>query len=199
MRCFTINNTNQIYTYPNNYCISTNEVNLLKSMNLAWEQHIMWTRMLLISIAENLNDLDATQSRLLQNPKDIANIFSKYYGNNIANTIENLLTEHLVIGKDLIVALKNNNQSLAKILNDKWYKNADSMADFFSRINPFYKREEVRQMFYRHLQLTSDEVSARLKKDYTADIKAYDMVQKEILNMSMYFVDGIVRQFPNSF
>lgn len=67
------------------------------------------------------------------------------------------------------------------------------MADFFSRINPFYKREEVMQMFYRHLQLTSDEVSARLKKDYTADIKAYDMVQKEILNMSQFFVDGIVR------
>lgn len=29
-----MNNSNQIYTYPNNYCISTNEVNLLKSMNL---------------------------------------------------------------------------------------------------------------------------------------------------------------------
>ena len=194
-----MNNSNQLYTYPNNYCISTNEVNLLKSMNLAWEQHIMWTRMLLISIAENLKDLDVTQTRLLQNPKDIANIFRMYYGNTIANTIENLLTEHLVIGKDIIVALKNNNQALAKVLNDKWYKNADSMADFFSRINPFYKREEVKQMFYRHLQLTSDEVSARLKKDYTADIKAYDMVQKEILNMSQFFVDGIVRQFPDLF
>ena len=85
-----MNNSNQIYTYPNNYCISTNEVNLLKSMNLAW-------------------------------------------------------------------------------------------------------------VFYRHLQLTSDEVSARLKKDYPADIKAYDMVQKEILNMSQFFVDGIVRQFPDLF
>ena len=42
-----------------------------------------------------------------ENPKDIANIFKKYYGNTIANTIENLLTEYLVIGKDLIVALKN--------------------------------------------------------------------------------------------
>ena len=194
-----MNNSNKIYTYPANYCISTNEVNLLKAMNLAWEQHIMWTRMLLISIAENLKDLDATQTRLLQNPKDIANIFRKYYGNTIANTIENLLTEHLVIGKDLIVALKNNNQALAKVLNDKWYKNADSMADFFSRINPFYNREEVRQMFYRHLQLTSDEVSARLKENYTADIKAYDMVQREILNMSQFFVDGIVRQFPDLF
>mgnify|MGYP000012444818 CR=1 FL=1 len=68
-----------------------------------------------------------------------------------------------------------------------------------AHINPFYRREEVRQMFYRHLQLTSDEVSARLKKDYTADIKSYDMVQKEILNMSQFFVDGIVRQFPDLF
>lgn len=62
--------------------------------------------MLLISIAENLADLEATKARLLENPKDIADVFRKYYGNNIANTIQKLLTEHLVIGGDLIVALK---------------------------------------------------------------------------------------------
>lgn len=107
----------QIYIYPNNYWVSINQVNLLKKMNLAWEQHIMWTRMLLISIAENLKDLDATKARLLQNPKDIANIFRIYYGNAVANKIQELLTEHLVIGNDLIVALKNNNQPLAKELN----------------------------------------------------------------------------------
>ena len=87
----------QIYIYPNfnNFCISVKEVNLLTLMNLVWEQHIMWTRMLLISIAENLNDLDATRARLLENPKDIANVFRKYYGNTIADKIEKLLTEHL--------------------------------------------------------------------------------------------------------
>lgn len=189
----------QIYIYPNSYWLSINQVNLLKQMNLAWEQHIMWTRMLLISIAENLKDLDATKARLLQNPKDTANIFRIYYGNAVANKIQELLTEHLVIGNDLIVALKNNNQSLAKELNDKWYKNADAMADAFSSINPFYPKEQVRNMLYEHLKLTTDEVSARLKGDYTADIKAYDMVQKEILNMSQFFVNGIVRQFPNLF
>ncbi len=31
------------------------------------------------------------------------------------------------------------------------------------------------------------------------DINAFDMVQKEILKMSQFFVDGIVRQFPNLF
>ena len=73
------------------------------------------------------------------------------------------------------------------------------MAVAFSSINPFYPRETVRKMLYDHLKLTTDEVSARLRKDYSADIKAFDMVQKEILEMSKFFVDGIVKQFPNLF
>ena len=194
----------QIYIYPHtnnpyDYWMSTNQVNLLQNMNFAWIEHILWTRMLLISIAESLNDLEPTKARLLENPKDIANIFRRYYGNTAANTIQRLLTEHLVIGADLITALKNGEQKLAQELNTKWYKNADDMADAFSSINPFYPREEVRNMLYEHLRLTTDEVSNRLKKDYAADIKAYDMVQKEILKMSNFFVNGIVRQFPNLF
>lgn len=191
----------QIYINQNsntnilNYWISTNEVNLIKQMNLVWEQHIMWTRMLLISIAENLKDLNDTKSRLLENPKDIANIFEKYYGNKIANIIEHLLTDHLIIGNDLIVALKNKNQVLAKQLTDKWYKNADDMANSFSSINAFYPKEQIRKMLYEHLRLTTNEVESRLKGDYKADIKAYDMVQKEILKMSQFFVTGIVKQF----
>lgn len=195
----------QIYIYPNynnitnNYWLSINQLNLQRTMDLVWEQHIMWTRMLLISIAENLSDLEDTKNRLLENPKDIADVFKTYYGNNIANTIQKLLTEHLVIGANLITALKNGNQKLADELNSNWYKNADNMAVAFSNINPFYPREAVRKMLYEHLKLTTDEVSARLNKNYIADIKAFDMVQKEILKMSKFFVDGIVRQFSTMF
>ena len=73
------------------------------------------------------------------------------------------------------------------------------MAEAFSSINPFFPKETVRNMLYEHLRLTTDEVSARLKGNYEADIRAYDMVQKEILNMSQFFVNGIVRQFPEMF
>lgn len=194
----------QIYIYPNyeqdlSYWISMNQVQLLKQMNLVWEQHIMWTRMLLISIAENLKDLDATQAHLLRNPKDIADVFRKYYGNVVANKIQQLLTEHLTIGKDLIVALKNKNQEQATMLNTKWYQNADEMAEAFSSINPFYPKEEIRNMLYEHLRLTTNEVNNRLQGNYVADINSYDMVQKEILKMSQFFVNGIVKQFPNLF
>ena len=190
----------QIYIYPNHeYWISMNQVQLLKQMNLVWEQHIMWTRMLLISMADNLKDLEATQARLLRNPKDIADVFRRFYGIAVANKIQQLLTEHLVIGKDLIVALKNKNQEEATKLNTKWYQNADEMAEAFSSINPFYPREEIRNMLYEHLRLTTNEVNYRLQGNYVEDINSYDMVQKEILKMSQFFVNGIVKQFPNLF
>ena len=99
----------------------------------------------------------------------------------------------------MIVALKNNNNTLAKELNTKWYKNADEMAEAFSRINPFYPKEAVRNMLYEHLRLTTNEVNARLKKDYAADVKAYGLVQNEALEMAKFFVDGIVKQFPRFF
>ena len=190
----------QIYIYPNHeYWISMNQVQLIKQMNLVWEQHIMWTRMLLISIAENLKDLEAMQTRLLRNPKDIADVFRRFYGIAVANRIQQLLTEHLVIGKDLIVALKNKNQEEATKLNTKWYQNADEMAEAFSSINPFYPKEEIRNMLYEHLRLTTNEVNYRLQGNYVEDINSYDMVQKEILKMSQFFVNGIVKQFPNLF
>lgn len=69
------------------------------------------------------------------------------------------------------------------------------MAEAFSSINPFYPKEEIRKMLYDHLKLMTEEVNARLRQDYRADIQAYDNVQREILKMSQFFVDGIVRQF----
>lgn len=194
----------QIYIYPplhnsQDKWISKNQMDLLSKMNLKWLEYVFWTRLLLISIVDELEDLSFTTERLFENPKDIADIFRKYYGNNVANTIQNLLTEHLKIGSQLITALKNGNENLAKELNERWYKNADEMADAFASINPYYKKEDIRNMLYSHLKMTTDEVSSRLVKDYASDIKAYDMVQNEILKMSKFFVDGIVRQFANLF
>ena len=193
------NNIYPNYNQNSSYWMSINQVQLLTQMNLVWEQHIMWTRMLLISIAENLKDLDATQVRLLRNPKDIASIFRRYYGVVVANKIQQLLTEHLTIGKDLIVALKNKKQEQITQLNAKWYQNADKMAEAFSSINQFYLKEEVRKILYEHLRLTTNEINNRLQGKYAEDINSFDMVQKEILKMSQFFVNGIVKQFPNLF
>jgi len=180
-------------------CISQNEVILSDCMDTLWEQHVFWTRLFLISVAENLQDLEPTKQRLLRNPKDIANVYRVYYGDDIANNIEELITEHLEIGGNLIVALKNNDSSKAEMLDNQWHQNADDIAKYFNSFNPYYGEKEVREMFYEHLRLTSIEVGARLNKQYEQDIKAFDTIEQEALMMAKYFSDGIIMQFPEYF
>jgi hypothetical protein len=50
-----------------------------------------------------------------------------------------------------------------------------------------------------HLTSTTNEVVARLNKDWAADVRAYDEVYRHILMMSDALSDGIVKQFPNKF
>jgi len=179
--------------------VSAAQVSLSNDMRKAWEQHVYWTRMLLISIAERLADQPDVTSRLLQNPNDIAAIFNRWYPDMAARLIAQLLTEHLQIGAALITALRDRNAAEAERLNQQWYVNADKMAMAFSSINPDYGREALRQMLYEHLKLTTEEAAMRLAANYPADIRAFDNVEREALAMADYFTQGIVTQFLQDF
>ncbi|MCL2409343.1 MAG: LysM domain-containing protein [Oscillospiraceae bacterium] len=184
---------------PAAYPDPVKQISLINDMRLKWSQHVYWTRMLLISIAERLHDLNAVTSRLMQNPDDIAGVFARYYSPETAGTIARLLSEHLQIGAKLITALRDGNTATADELNRQWYINADKMADAFSSINPYYDRQAMREMLHRHLALTTQEVAMRLAADYPADIKAFDAVEEEALKMADEFSYGIMMQFPQMF
>lgn len=184
---------------PDSHMGEMHRMSLHDDMRLAWEQHVYWTRHVMISIIENLSDQDATVARLMKNPKDIADIYARYYPNAVAKTIEDLLTEHLDIGGKLITALRDGNSVEAAMLNTQWYANADKMAEAFSKINPYYNKDELTKMLYRHLDLTKEEVSMRLAKNYPADIKAFKQIEQEALEMADYFTSGIMKQYPEKF
>jgi len=175
------------------------QIDLINLMRLVWSQHVYWTRMLLLSIAERLKDQEAVTERLMQNPADIARIFSNYYSPDASKTIAMLLTEHLQIGADLITSLRDRKTAKAEMLNRQWYINADKMADAFSSINPFYNRKDMQEMLYDHLDITKQEAAMRLSGNYPADIKAFDKVEDEALIMADYFSTGLMRQFPQMF
>jgi hypothetical protein len=54
-------------------------------------------------------------------------------------------------------------------------------------------------MMREHLDLTTAEVVARLKKDWSGDIAAYDKVHLHILVLADELANGIVAQFPAAF
>ena len=175
------------------------QASLFSNMREAWTRHAYWTRMLLISIAERLGDQSAVTARLLQSPKDIANLFAAYYGAEATDAMERLLTEHLKTGANLITALRDGQSALASAFKEQWYANAGRIAETLSGVNPFYRRDATRDMFCRYLDLTAQEVSARLVGNFAADIQAFDQVERDAMAMADDFTGGIMRQFPQRF
>src|SRR6185436_4974731 len=97
-------------------------------------------------------------------------------------------------------AAKTNKDADFKTANTKWFKNADDIAAFLSSANPKnWPLDDMKKMMHDHLDLTTQEAVARLKKDYKADIEVFDKVRAELQEMSDMLAAGIIKQFPEKF
>ena len=172
---------------------------LRMAMHKLWEDHIVWTRNVILNIMDGLPGTDQAVNRLLQNQDDIGNAVKPFYGEAGGKELTRLLRDHITIAADLLKAAKENNNSAFDAANKKWFANADEISSFLSKANPNWKLDDMKKMMNDHLRLTTDEAVARLKKDYTADVKAYDKVHEEILMMADMLTDGIIKQFPEKF
>ncbi len=54
-------------------------------------------------------------------------------------------------------------------------------------------------MLHKHLQFVTDQVVARLNKDWKADIAAYDKGEDHMIEFADILIDGIIKQFPEKF
>jgi len=168
-------------------------------MRKLWEDHVMWTRNVILNIIDDLGGTDKAVERLLKNQDDIGNAVKQFYGDEAGKKLTELLYAHITIAADLLKAAKSNDENAFKEINKKWYDNADEIAGFLSSANPNWTKDEMTMMMHDHLALTTDEAVARLKKDYAADVSAYDKVHNEIISMSDMLAEGIIKQFPEKF
>lgn len=171
------------------------QVNLRDQLRMLWEQHVYWTRFFIISTAASLGDLPDVTNRLLQNPGDFGAALTPFYGARVAGQFQELLREHLLIGGDLVTAAKN--QDPAKVDEDrtKWYENAAQIARFLGQINPCWSESKWQTMLDDHLAMTEQEAMLRLAGRYPEDIRMFDRIEAEALEMADYMTEGMTRQF----
>lgn len=169
------------------------------AMRKLWEDHIVWTRNYIISAIADLQDLDAVTNRLLRNQDDIGNAIKPYYGSDAGNKLTKLLRDHILLAAKVVKAAKVNDKNALDAAQKEWSKNAEDIATFLSSANPNWNKIDLLQALQMHLDLTTQEASARLHKDWQADIKAYDTNHDHMLMLSDMLVDGIAKQFPEKF
>ena len=172
---------------------------LHQDMRKLWTDHTVWTRDYIVTAVDDRPDAPAAANRLMNNQEDIGNAIAAYYGQAAGQELTALLKQHIAIAVDVIKAAKAGDQAAQKQANDKWQQNAVDIATFLSKANPNWPNSVLVNMMKMHLATTTDEVVARLKHDWEADVRAYDAVYNHILMMADALSDGIVKQFPEKF
>jgi hypothetical protein len=176
---------------------SPKEMALHDAMRKLWEDHIIWTRVFIISAAGDLPDKAAATERLLQNQVDIGNAIKPYYGDAAGDKLTALLKEHITTAAEIVTAAKAGDKAKQDDATKRWLANADQIADFLSSANPKnWPQAEMRKMMRDHLNLTTEEVVARLQGNWAADIAAFDKVHQQVLQMADMLAAGIVKQHP---
>jgi hypothetical protein len=171
---------------------------LRAAMRELWDDHVVWTRLFIVSTLADLPDNGATTERLLQNQTDIGNAIKPFYGDAAGTKLTALLKDHILIAADIVKSAKAGDTAKLDASKAKWVANADEIAAFLSGANPKnWPAADMKAMMREHLNVTTAELEARLKKDWKADVAAYDKVVDQILKMADMLTDGIIRQFPD--
>jgi hypothetical protein len=180
-------------------CYTQSEVDLQKAMRKLWEDHIVYTRNFIISSVADLGDTGPIAERLLRNQDDIGAAIKPIYGDDAGKKLAALLRDHILIAADIVKAAKAGDTPGVNAGEKRWHENADEIAAFLSGANPNWPKASLTDMLYKHLDFTTAEVVSRLKKDWAADIEAFDKGHAHMLMFSDMLTDGIIKQFPKKF
>lgn len=172
---------------------------LIQAMRELWADHVIWTRQYIVSAIADLPDAQASANRLLKNQEDIGQAIVPYYGAAAGQRLTDLLKDHILIAVDLVAAAKANDQTKLRDADQRWHANAADIATFLSGANPQWRRDALLGMLNDHLRLTTQEATARLRRNWTEDLDTFDQIFDQAMMMADALSNGIINQFPDRF
>ena len=178
---------------------SSAAMTLRQDMRRLWTDHVVWTRAYVVAAVADQPDAQAAAARLMKNQEDIGAAVATFYGKPAGDQLTTLLKEHIAIAVDIIKFAKAGDKASQGQASAKWNKNGEAIATFLSKANPNWPQAVLADMMNKHLSTTTDEVVARLTKNWEADVRAYDAVYAHILMMADALSAGIIKQFPAKF
>lgn len=169
-------------------------------MRYLWADHATWTRDVIVGLLDQTPDANDALARLLQNQVDIGNAIKPYYGEAGGQALTDLLTEHIVVVGDLLVAARDGDTDGFNTAHAAWYQNGDDISVFLNTANPdHWKLDPMKAHMKHHLDLTLEEAVAHLEGRHDDEVQAYDDVFEQLMGLADTLADGIAKQFPEKF
>lgn len=169
---------------------------LRAGMRKLWADHVVWTRVYIISAVGGQPDAQAALNRLMKNQEDIGKAIVPYYGAAAGTKLTDLLKQHISVAGEVVTAAKARDNTRLADANRRWHTNADDIATFLSGANPNWSKSALVSMLNEHLALTTREATARLQQRWEEDVTAFDQIFDQAMMMADALSSGILKQHP---
>lgn len=153
------------------HCMKPHLKGSRKDLIKYWVHHLVYTRLVVMSVLSNDNNTETMLNRLLQNQKDIGSVFTKVYNSQVGLDITKELTIHIVIAGKVLKALKSNNKQNLDTCVKEFYNNAQVIGTYLDDL--FHSSCFVEHMKH-HIDSLIKDVLSYNSKDYKNDIKDLD-------------------------
>ena len=177
--------------------VRTGAVELKENMRRLWSDHVVWTRDYIIEAVAGGGGAQTALDRLMKNQEDIGNAVAQYFGSPAGAQLTGLLKSHISIAGDLVAAAKAGDNAKVTDADRRWHDNAADIATFLANANSNWSRADLLAMLNEHLSLTTQEATARIKKDWMTDQMMFDRIYTQAMNMADALSSGIVKKFPD--
>lgn len=167
------------------------QLNLLRNFEALWLSLALWTRAFAIRVAYGV-DYTEIFNRLYRVPLDFYNRLELVFSPAQLEAFVSLLTTHITLITNIIVAQKNNDMETVQASAPLVYENADAIAALLAQINPFWDVAQWQNLLYTYISLTFDEILAILLDEPERDIVIYDRIINQAYQLGEYMARGII-------
>lgn len=184
---------------PTYMWVSKAEQNLGNYLRFLWLQQVYWLRMANQSELWNLSDAEYVMNRLMENPQDFQMALKTFYGDENAKKFADLLTNHLTMVTNYVMAIRDGNAQAAADAENQINNNAVQIISFLTSINPNWAAADLQRMFSEYMNLTKEEIDATMSQNFEDSINIFADIERGALEMADMMTKGIVNQFPQYF
>lgn len=172
-------------------CIPGWLMNLVIHATSVWKDMSIWTRAYVYSAYAGIGSQEVIFERLYRIPADFGSTFRLIFGNEIADQYSNLLSNQIIILREIITAQINGNIDEVNQNTQRLYQNASDRAALLARINPFWNQKEWENLMRSYLGMTLDQSTRILAKDYPGEIIIFDRILFAAGLIADYFSLGL--------
>ena len=165
-----------------------------------WSEHNFWIRNVVLDhTTNNRKALNFAEKAVMTNTKEIAKIFTPFYGEAVTEQLFTLLVKHYGAIKAYSEATVAGNKSQQDAALANYASNTDEIAAFLSRINRYLPKDTVRGLFAAHGDHHVALIKELQEEDYAHEAETWQEMQHHVHAIADALTTALEKQFPAKF